>query len=180
MLHEAVCHPYPRAMLIFSVLGNSIIFKCEGILTPKIESYSSDQKGKEAMTSFENVLTLYCTCIIHSSSESLSGQWQLKVYHLFINSFISESFIKYLICNQHCAQACENIKERGNTLELRIYLDKNKILARIIGNLRHYLIKNKILCHRHIRKGKDPEKRVDQESLERSLLSVQNGSLLWA
>lgn len=71
-------------------------------------------------------------------------------------------------------------KRESNTLELRIYLDKNKILARIIGNLRHYLIKSKILCHRKIRKGKDPEKRVDQESLERSLLSVQNGSLLWA
>ena len=65
-----------------------------------------------------------------------------------------------------------------NTLEFRIYLDKKKNLTRITGNVRHHIIRCKILCHSQPRRRQRPEMRVDQESLKDSLLSVQSGLFL--
>ena len=66
-----------------------------------------------------------------------------------------------------------------NTLEFRVYLDKKKTLTRITGNVKHNIIRYKILCQGQPRKRQRPEMRVDQESLKESLLSVQSGLFLW-
>ena len=63
-----------------------------------------------------------------------------------------------------------------NTLEFRVYLDKKKTLTRITGNVRHNIIRCKILCQGQPRKRQRDE--VDQESLKESLLSVQTGLFL--